>query len=238
MFEILGGRTGKKKPSQTPSWYTGAGKKKKSNQFAQSVKRNKLNRMGSLPKAPDEKKSMDLHQQSLYLQGMNDINEMYGGRGQTPGVNFGPGAARERTNRQIRLAQEQQRIPMLPSYYNASNPSVDRRGNQFTTMQVAGFGQDDRQNVPQVIPPEGEASAPFYPTSMPIIEREMDWLNQNVNSPYLPPWVFDGLGGGGGGQNWWGGYGRRKGGGGSYGAGYNPYVPPWATGLFQVNANR
>lgn len=68
---------------------------------------------------------------------------------------------------------------------------------------------------------------------MPIVERAQDWLNQNTNSPYLPPWVFNDQGGG---PDWWGNY--KRGGGGGYGGYDNNYMPNWYTGLYQLNANR
>lgn len=62
-----------------------------------------------------------------------------------------------------------------------------------------------------------------------------NWIGDYVRSLYtVPPPMNDG--GGGSGYDWWG---RRRGGGGrGYSAGYNPYVPSWMTGLFQLNANR
>lgn len=141
----------------------------------------------------------------------------------------------------------------VPSWFEApTNPRVNQRYNPAT-----GQGYQSQQPAPVV--PEAYGKVPayyqeqtfmpvsppvvgggagasgqggdsdYFPTSIPIIEREQDWLNQNAQSPYLPSWLFEDDGGG---TDWWGG---RSGGG---GGGYRGYVPGWYTGLFQLNANR
>ena len=112
------------------------------------------------------------------------------------------------------------------------SPSPAARPAGRNAVRINGFGTDDRQLVQRNRP---QPSGDYTPTSMPIIEREMDWLNQNANSPYLPPWLFEEDTTG---PDWWGGYGGRgRGGRGGWGSG-GSYMPACDTGLYQLNAYR